>query len=88
MVQSTTFDSEEQFFAHFDLPFIPPAVRRNGSEIDRVDELSGLVHSRTSVQTFICIQHGRTERTQSVKWSRHAVLKAIPIWSLQTIRSI
>jgi len=38
-----TFDSEEQFFAHFGLPFIPPAVRRNGSEIDRVDELAGLV---------------------------------------------
>ena len=37
----TTFDSEEQFFAHFDLPFIPPAVRRNGSEIDRIDELAG-----------------------------------------------
>lgn len=39
----TTFDSEEQFFAHFGLPFIPPAVRRNGSEIDRLDELAGLV---------------------------------------------
>ena len=39
----TTFKSEEQFFAHFDLPFIPPALRRNGSEIDRVDELTGLV---------------------------------------------
>ena len=39
----TTFDSEEQFFAHFGLPFIPPAVRRNGSEIDRIDELAGLV---------------------------------------------
>ena len=39
----TTFDSEEQFFAHFDLPFIPPAVRRNGSEIDRIDELGDLI---------------------------------------------
>lgn len=39
----TTFESEEQFFAHFDLPFIPPALRRNGSEIDRVDELAGLI---------------------------------------------
>ncbi|WP_342510867.1 DNA polymerase/3'-5' exonuclease PolX [Sporosarcina sp. FSL K6-1522] len=39
----TTFESEEQFFAYFDLPFIPPAVRKNGSEIDRVDELAGLV---------------------------------------------
>ena len=43
MGQSTTFETEEQFFAHFDLPFIPPALRRNGSEIDRVDEIPGLV---------------------------------------------
>lgn len=39
----TTFESEEQFFSHFNLPFIPPALRRNGSEIDRVDELAGLI---------------------------------------------
>ncbi|MFJ7934948.1 DNA polymerase/3'-5' exonuclease PolX [Sporosarcina sp. NPDC096371] len=39
----TTFESEAQFFAHFDLPFIPPALRRNGSEIERIDELAGLI---------------------------------------------
>lgn len=39
----TTFESETEFFAHFDLPFIPPALRRNGSEIDRVEELAGLI---------------------------------------------
>ncbi len=39
----TTFESEEQFFAHLDLPFIPPTLRRNGSEIDRVGELDGLI---------------------------------------------
>jgi len=39
----TTFETEKQFFAHFGLPFIPPAVRRNGREIDRADELPGLV---------------------------------------------
>ncbi|WP_339199718.1 DNA polymerase/3'-5' exonuclease PolX [Solibacillus sp. FSL R5-0449] len=38
-----TFESEEAFFAHFDLPFIPPTVRENGKELDRLDELSGLV---------------------------------------------
>ena len=38
-----TFNSEEEFFAHFGLPFIPPAVRGNGSEVDRIDELAGLV---------------------------------------------
>ncbi|MCG7335438.1 DNA polymerase/3'-5' exonuclease PolX [Sporosarcina sp. ACRSM] len=41
--QITTFDSEEQFFAHFDLPFIPPAVRSSGREIDRIDELNDLI---------------------------------------------
>ena len=38
-----TFTSEEAFFAHFDLPFIPPALRMDGSEIERTDEISGLL---------------------------------------------
>ncbi|WP_341320965.1 DNA polymerase/3'-5' exonuclease PolX [Solibacillus sp. FSL H8-0523] len=38
-----TFETEEQFFAHFDLPFIPPTVRESGKELDRLDELDGLV---------------------------------------------
>ena len=37
-----TFESEEAFFAHFDLPFIPPTVRENGKELERLDELNGL----------------------------------------------
>ncbi len=41
--QITTFNSEEQFFAHFDLPFIPPAVRGTGREIDRIEELDDLI---------------------------------------------
>lgn len=39
----TTFESETQFFNHFDLPFIPPTLRQNGQEIDRVDEIPGLI---------------------------------------------
>ena len=39
----TTFESEEQFFNHFGLPFIPPTLRQNGQELDRVDELPGLI---------------------------------------------
>ena len=50
----TTFESEEQFFAHFDLPFIPPALRRNGSEIDRIEELQDSLHFRTFARTYIC----------------------------------
>jgi len=38
-----TFESEEAFFAHFDLPFIPPTVREDGREIDRIGELPSLV---------------------------------------------
>lgn len=38
-----TFETEEQFFAHFDLPFIPPTVRESGKELDRLGELDQLV---------------------------------------------
>ncbi|BDH62524.1 DNA polymerase/3'-5' exonuclease PolX [Lysinibacillus sp. PLM2] len=38
-----TFKSEEEFFAHFDLPFIPPTIRENGQELERLDEISQLV---------------------------------------------
>ncbi|CAM3106710.1 DNA polymerase/3'-5' exonuclease PolX [Filibacter tadaridae] len=38
-----TFETEEQFYAHFDLPFIPPSLRMDGREIDRTDEIAGLV---------------------------------------------
>src|SRR5699024_10983533 len=37
-----TFETEEQFFAHFGLPWIPPTLRQNGQEIDRVNELQTL----------------------------------------------
>ncbi|KGL39966.1 DNA polymerase/3'-5' exonuclease PolX [Listeria newyorkensis] len=30
------FETEEAFFAHFDIPFLPPEVRRDGTEIDRI----------------------------------------------------
>lgn len=38
-----TFDTEEQFFAHFDLPFIPPTVRESGKELERLNELDELI---------------------------------------------
>jgi DNA polymerase (family X) len=38
-----TFETEEAFFAHFGLPFIPPAVRESGKELDRLEELPHLV---------------------------------------------
>jgi DNA polymerase (family X) len=38
-----TFESEEAFFAHFGLPFIPPTVRESGKELDQLEQLSQLV---------------------------------------------
>ena len=38
-----TFESEQAFFAHFNLPFIPPTVRESGRELERLDELEGLL---------------------------------------------
>lgn len=38
-----TFSSEADFYAHFGLPFIPPSVREDGREIDRLEELPNLV---------------------------------------------
>ena len=37
-----TFETEEDFFAHFGLPFIPPEVREDGKEIESIRELSEL----------------------------------------------
>ncbi|MEX3622156.1 DNA polymerase/3'-5' exonuclease PolX [Viridibacillus arvi] len=39
----TTFTSETEFFAHFDLPFIPPSIRVGNKEFDRLDEIKELV---------------------------------------------
>ncbi|MGX1899907.1 DNA polymerase/3'-5' exonuclease PolX [Thermolongibacillus altinsuensis] len=42
-----TFPTEQAFFAHFGLPFIPPELREDGSEVDRYtedDSLISLVH--------------------------------------------
>jgi DNA polymerase (family X) len=38
-----TFESEEAFFKHFDLPFIPPAARETGNETDDLLEVNNLI---------------------------------------------
>ena len=40
------FDSEEDFYAFFDLPFIPPTVREDGSEFSKLDQLPLLVNHK------------------------------------------
>ena len=38
-----TFPDETAFFNHFGLPLIPPALRQDGRELDRINEIDGLV---------------------------------------------
>lgn len=38
-----TFETEEAFFAHFGLPFIPPEVREDGKEIDLIEQYPNLI---------------------------------------------
>lgn len=51
-----TFETEEAFFAHFDLPFIPPTVRESGKELDRLEELDCLV----KLEDIVCDLHTHT----------------------------
>jgi DNA polymerase (family X) len=38
-----TFESEEQFYEHFNLPFIPPELREDGTEVEYFSAENGLV---------------------------------------------
>jgi DNA polymerase (family 10) len=38
-----TFSSEEEFFKHFDLPFIPPEIREDGKEVEQFSESEELI---------------------------------------------
>lgn len=39
----TTFESEEELFAHFGLPYIPPQLRQDGTEVEKYNEQYGLL---------------------------------------------
>lgn len=52
-----TFSSEEEFFKHFDLPFIPPEVREDGREVDtfkadeeliELEDIKGDLHTHST----------------------------------------
>ncbi len=52
-----TFSSEKEFFAHFDLPYIPPELREDGSEVEQysgdwglisLDDIKGDLHMHTT----------------------------------------
>jgi DNA polymerase (family X) len=38
-----TFSSEEEFFKHFDLPFIPPEIREDGKEVEEFSAAKELI---------------------------------------------
>ena len=38
-----TFDTEEQFYHHFGLPFIPPELREDGTEVEQYDDSEPLI---------------------------------------------
>ncbi|USK59028.1 DNA polymerase/3'-5' exonuclease PolX [Peribacillus asahii] len=38
-----TFETEEQFYQHFGLPFIPPELREDGTEVDQYDGQEPLI---------------------------------------------
>ncbi|MBO0960141.1 DNA polymerase/3'-5' exonuclease PolX [Neobacillus sp. MM2021_6] len=38
-----TFSSEEEFFKHFDLPFIPPEIREDGNEVETFSVEEGVI---------------------------------------------
>ncbi|MBH9967034.1 DNA polymerase/3'-5' exonuclease PolX [Bacillus enclensis] len=40
-----TFETEEEFYAHFNLPFIPPELREDGKEVDEYKEGYDLIDS-------------------------------------------
>ncbi|WP_440480392.1 DNA polymerase/3'-5' exonuclease PolX [Rossellomorea aquimaris] len=40
-----TFETEEEFYAHFNLPFIPPELREDGKEVDEYKEDYDLIDS-------------------------------------------
>lgn len=41
--QVLTFDKEENFYEHFGLPFIPPEVREDGTEVDHFKDAGELI---------------------------------------------
>ena len=69
-----TFTSEEEFFAHFNLPFIPPTVRESGSELDRLDELTQLA-TVTDIKSDLHMHTTWSDGAHSVAEMGEALIK-------------
>ncbi|MDT8859452.1 DNA polymerase/3'-5' exonuclease PolX [Alkalihalobacillus sp. MEB130] len=57
-----TFDTEEEFFAHFNLAFIPAEAREDQGEVEKADETS-------SLQVYVSDQQIRSDLHMHTTWS-------------------
>jgi hypothetical protein len=83
-----TFSSEEEFFKHFDLPFIPPEIREDGKEVEDYSANEDFIQLSDIKAIFICTQPGAMELIRLRKWLRLALQRAISTWQLLTTPSI
>lgn len=64
-----TFESEQDFFAHFGLPYFPPAVREDSKEFDRQNDLKELIH----VESIISDLHMHTTQSDGAHTLREMI---------------
>ena len=78
-----TFETEEEFFAHFGLPFIPPEVREDGKEIELIKEYPNLIQF-SDIQGDLHMHTTWSDGAFLLKrWYKHAVLVDINLWQLR-----
>ena len=77
-----TFETEEEFFAHFGLPFIPPEVREDGKEIELIKEYPNLIQF-SDIQGDLHMHTTWSDGAFLLKrWYKRAVLVDISLWQL------
>lgn len=69
-----TFESEKDFFAHFNLPYFPPTVREDSKEFNRLEELDTLV-KRESIQSDLHMHTTWSDGAHSLKEMIEACLE-------------
>ena len=83
-----TFENEEDFFAHFGLPFIPPEVREDGKEIELIKEYPNLIQF-SDIQGDLHMHTTWSDGAFSIEEMVQAcVLVDISLWRLLITRNI
>lgn len=59
--------NRKNIFEHFKIPFLPPEVRRDGTEIERVTKDTKFLELSDIRGTCTCIQLGLTGRTRFLR---------------------